>query len=122
MAGLHLALVVFVLSGSLLALRWPRLLWAHVPLALAVLAVHVAGQPCPLTVWELDFRAAAGAPGYDDGFIDHYLLEPFGAPGVHTTAAQIGIPVVALTPNLIGYGLHARRARRRDLRRERATA
>ena len=111
MAGLHFALIAFVLTGSLLALRWPGLLWAHVPVALAVLVVHVAGQPCPLTVWELDLLAAAGAPGYEDGFIDHYLLEPFGAPDVHTTAAQIGIPVVALVPNLIGYGLHVRRAR-----------
>ena len=109
MAGLHLALIAFVLTGSLLALRWPRLLWVHAPLALAVLAVHVAGQPCPLTVWELDLLAAAGAPGYEDGFIDHYLLEPFGLPDVHTTAAQVGIPLVALLPNLIGYGLHVRR-------------
>ena len=114
MAGLHLALVAFVLTGSLLALRWPRLLWLHAPLALAVLAVHLAGQPCPLTVWELDLLAAAGAPGYADGFIDHYLLEPFGLPGVRTTAAQVGIPLVALTPNLVGYGLHAQRARRRE--------
>lgn len=114
MAGLHLALVAFVLTGSLLALRWPRLLWLHAPLALAVLAVHLAGQPCPLTVWELDLLAAAGAPEYGDGFIDHYLLEPFGLPGVRTTAAQVGIPLVALTPNLVGYGLHAQRARRRE--------
>ncbi len=113
MAALHLALIAFVLTGSLLALRWPRLLWVHVPIALVVLAVHVAGQPCPLTVWELDLLAAAGAPGYDDGFIDHYLLEPLGAPDVHTTAAQVGIPLVALAPNLVGYGLHTRRARRR---------
>ena len=113
MAGLHFALVAFMLSGSLLALRWPRLLWVHAPAALAVLAVDVAGAPCPLTVWELELRAAAGVPLYPDGFIDHYFLEPFGAPDVHTTAAQVGIYAVALTPNLIGYGLHALRARRR---------
>lgn len=113
MAGLHFALVAFMLSGSLLALRWPRLLWVHAPVALAVLAVEVAGAPCPLTVWELELRAAAGVPLYPDGFIDHYFLEPFGAPDVHTTVAQVGIYAVALTPNLIGYGLQALRARRR---------
>ena len=112
-AGLHLALVAFMLTGSLLALRWPRLLWLHAPVALLVLAVNVSGQPCPLTVWELDLLAAAGAPGYTDGFIDHYLLEPFGAPDVHTAAAQIGIYTVAFTSNLVGYGLHAVRALRR---------
>ncbi len=110
LAALHFALIAFMLTGSLLALRWPRLLWLHAPVALLVLAVNVSGQPCPLTVWELDLRAAAGVPGYADGFIDHYLLEPFGAPDVHTAAAQIGIYAVALTPNVIGYALHASRA------------
>ena len=111
MAALHLALITFMLTGSLLALRWPRLLWLHAPVALAVLAVNAAGQPCPLTVWELDLRAAAGAPGYPDGFIGHYFLDPFGV-DVHTAAAQAGIYAVALTPNLVGYALHATRALR----------
>ena len=109
-AALHFALIGFMLTGSLLALRWPRLLWVHAPVALAVLAVNLAGAPCPLTVWELDLRAAAGVPGYPDGFIDHYFLVPFGAPDVHTTAAQVGIYLTALIPNLVGYGLHAVRA------------
>jgi hypothetical protein len=112
MAGLHLALIAFMLTGSLLAFRWPRLLWLHAPVALVVLSVNVAGRPCPLTVWELDLRAAAGAPSYPDGFIDHYFLAPFGA-DVHTPAVQLGIYAVALTPNLLGYGRHALRARRR---------
>jgi Protein of Unknown function (DUF2784) len=111
-AALHVALIAFVLTGSLLALRWPRLLWVHAPVALAVLAVNLAGAPCPLTVWELDLRAAAGVPGYPDGFIDHYFLEPFGAPDVHTAAAQVGIYLIAVIPNLVGYGLHAVRALR----------
>jgi hypothetical protein len=111
-AGLHFALIAFMLTGSLLALRWPRLLWVHAPVALVVLAVNVTGSPCPITVWELDLLAAAGAPGYPDGFIDRYFLEPFGA-DVHTTAAQFGIYTIAFVPNVVGYGLHVRRARRR---------
>jgi hypothetical protein len=111
MAALHFALIAFMLTGSLLALRRPQLLWLHAPVALVILVVNVAGQPCPLTVWELEFLAAAGAPGYPDGFIDHYFLDPFGA-DVHTTAAQVGIYTVALIPNAIGYGLHAARALR----------
>ena len=108
-AALHVALIAFMLTGSMLALRWPWLLWAHAPVALLVLAVNVTGQPCPLTVWELDLRAAAGAPGYPDGFIDRYFLDPFGA-DVHTAAVQVGIYAVAFTSNLVGYGLHAVRA------------
>jgi len=120
MAALHFALIVFMLTGSLLALRWPRLLWLHAPVALLVLAVHVTGQPCPLTVWELDLRAAAGVPGYPDGFIGHYLLDPFGV-DVFEPSAQAGIYVVALVPNAIGYGvlsLRALSARRRADRPE----
>ena len=30
-AVLHAAAVLFMVTGSLLALRWPRLLWLHVP-------------------------------------------------------------------------------------------
>ena len=36
-AVLHGAAVLFMLVGGLLALRWPRLLWLHVPIALAIL-------------------------------------------------------------------------------------
>ena len=32
--GLHLAFVVFVVLGGLLVLRWPRLAWVHLPVAL----------------------------------------------------------------------------------------
>ena len=109
MAALHLALIAFMLTGSLLALRRPRLLWLHAPVALAVLAVNVAGDPCPLTVWELQLRAAAGVPGYPDGFIDRYFLSPFGL-DVGQPWVEAGVYAVALTPNVIGYALHALRA------------
>jgi hypothetical protein len=103
-AVLHGAAVLFMLTGALLALRWPRLLWLHVPVALAILAVNAAGRPCPLTVGELGLRAAAGAAGYPDGFIGHYLLAPLEV-DVHTTGAQVAIYTVGLTPNIVGYAL-----------------
>lgn len=31
--GLHFLFVVFVLVGGLLLLRWPALVWAHLPAA-----------------------------------------------------------------------------------------
>jgi Protein of Unknown function (DUF2784) len=107
-AVVHGAAVAFMLSGSLLALRWPRVLWLHVPVSLAILALHLTGSDCPLTSWELALRAAAGEPGYRGGFIGHYLTEPMGFP-IHATSTQIGIYVVAFLPNLVGYGLLARR-------------
>jgi Protein of Unknown function (DUF2784) len=107
-AVVHGAAVAFMLTGSLLALRWPRVLWLHVPVSLAILALHLTGSDCPLTSWELALRAAAGEPGYRGGFIGHYLTEPMGFP-IHATSTQIGIYVVAFLPNLVGYGLLARR-------------
>jgi hypothetical protein len=115
-AVLHGAAVLFMLSGSLLALRWPRLLWGHVPVALAILAIYLTGSDCPLTTWELDLRAAAEEPGYRGGFIGHYITEPLGFP-IEATSTQIGVYTAALLPNLIGYGLLVRRhlLRREDV-------
>ena len=111
-AALHGLAVAFMLTGSLLALRWPRVLWVHVPVALAILGIYLTGSDCPLTTWELALRAAAGEPGYEGGFIGHYITDPLGFP-IEATSTQIGVYVVAFLPNLIGYGLLAARSRAR---------
>jgi hypothetical protein len=103
-ALLHGAAVLFMLTGSLLALRWPRVLWLHVPVSLAILGIYLTGSDCPLTTWELDLREQAGQPGYTGGFIGHYITEPLGFP-IEATSTQLGIYALALLPNLIGYGL-----------------
>jgi hypothetical protein len=108
-ALLHATAVLFMLTGSLLALRWPRLLWLHAPVSLAILALYLTGSDCPLTDLELALRERGGAPGYTGGFIGHYITEPLGFP-IEATSTQIGIYVVAFVPNVIGYTLHARRA------------
>jgi len=109
-ALLHAAAVLFMLTGSLLALRWPRVLWLHVPVSLAILGLYLTGSDCPLTTLELWLRERAGAPGYDGGFIGHYITEPLGFP-IEATSTQIGIYVVAFLPNLIGYSLLSVRRR-----------
>jgi hypothetical protein len=110
-AVLHGAAVLFMLSGALLALRWPRVLWVHVPISLAILAIYLTGSDCPLTDLELWLRARAGAPGYRGGFIGHYLTDPLGFP-IHATSTQVGIYVIAFLPNVLGYGLLTTRALR----------
>ena len=112
-AVLHAAAVLFMVSGSLLALRWPRLLWLHVPVSLVILALYLTGSDCPLTTWELALRNAAGEPGYRGGFIGHYVTEPLGLP-IRETTTQIGIYVAAFLPNVIGYSLLAARYLGRD--------
>lgn len=111
-AVLHAAAVLFMLTGALLGLRWPRLLLAHAPVALAILAVNVAGADCPLTDLELALRDAGGAAPYPGGFLDHYLFGPLGldaeAPGT-----QLGVYATAFGLNAVGYGRLAGRAHRR---------
>jgi len=110
-ALLHALAVVFLLTGALLALRWPRLLLLHVPVALAILAVNLAGADCPLTDLELALREAAGAPAYDGGFLGHYLFEPVGV-DVAAAGTQAGIHAVALGLNVLAYALLTARLRR----------
>ena len=107
-AVLHAVAVLLMLAGSLLALRWPRVLLLHVPISLAILGLYLTGSDCPLTTWELALREAAGEDSYRDGFIGHYLTEPLGFP-IEAASTQLGIVVVALGPNVVGYGLLLRR-------------
>jgi hypothetical protein len=110
-AVLHAAVVLFMLTGALLALRWPRLVLAHAPVAFAVLAVNLAGAPCPLTTLELALRERAGVPPYDDGFLGHVLFGPLGL-DVAATATQVGTYTVAFGLNAVGYGLLLARVHR----------
>jgi hypothetical protein len=111
-AVLHAAVVLFMLTGALLALRWPRLVLVHAPVALAVLAVNLSGAPCPITTVELALRERAGAAPYDGGFLGHFLFGPLGL-DVRSTAVQVGMYSVALGLNAVGYALLAERVRRR---------
>ena len=119
-AVLHALAVVLMLTGALLALRWPRLLLLHAPVAVSILAVNLAGAECPLTDLELALRAAAGAQLYDGGFLGHYLFEPLSL-DVDAPGTQLGIYATAFGLNALGYGMVAiRRWRRLPLRRARA--
>ena len=116
-AVVHGAVVVFMLTGSLLALRAPRLVRAHAPVALAVLGVNLAGAPCPLTTVELALRERGGAAPYDGGFLGHFLFGPLGL-DVRSAAVEAGTYAVAFGLNALGYGLLLTRwAGRRPLRR-----
>ena len=108
-AVLHAATVLFMLTGSLLALRWPRVLVVHVPLTLVILGLFLTGSDCPLTTWELALRDQAGEPGYRGGFIGHYVTEPLGFP-IEETTTQVGIYAVAFLSNVVGYALFGRRS------------
>ena len=69
----HLAFIVFVAAGGLLAWRWPWLLRLHVPSVLWAAATITVGVPCPLTGLERFLHDLAGEPTYAGGFVDRYV-------------------------------------------------
>ena len=85
---LHGAFMAFVVVGGLLAWRWRRVVWVHVPCALWGAMVELAGWVCPLTPLENAFRARAGEAGYRGGFIEHYLVPAIYPAGL-TRAHQV---------------------------------
>ncbi len=70
----HLLFVAFVMAGGLLLIRWPSLIWLHLPAAIWGAYIELAGGICPLTPLENQLRMQAGQDGYSGGFVDHYLL------------------------------------------------
>ena len=110
MALVHFAFVVFVVLGGLLALRWPRLIWAHLPCALWGAVIEFTGAVCPLTPLENRLRQQAGSAGYAGGFIEHYLM-PVLYPAGLTRGMQIGLGVAVIVVNLAVYGWILRRWR-----------
>lgn len=72
--AVHFAFVVFVVLGGLLALRWPRAAWIHLPAVIWGVLIEFTGWICPLTPLENRLRRASGEAGYQGDFIAHYIL------------------------------------------------
>lgn len=112
---LHLAFILFVVFGGLLAWRWPWVAWIHVPAAAWGAFVELTGGACPLTGLENLLLAKAGLTGYSGGFIEHYLLGVIYPDSLaRPTQALLGGLVVAV--NLAVYGGRMRRRRQRRAR------
>ena len=117
---LHLAFVIFVVTGGLLVLRWPRLAWVHVPVALWGAAIALVGWICPLTPLENWLRVRGGGSAYGTGFIEHYIM-PVLYPVALTRGIQIGSGLFVLGLNALLYVLafRPRPSRRPDESRSR---
>jgi len=99
----HLAFIVFVVAGGLLALRWRWAPCVHVPAALWGGYVELAGRICPLTWMENSLRRRAGEAGYAESFIDHYLVAIIYPEGL-TPEMQAGLGVAVVVVNAAVYG------------------
>ena len=107
---LHFAFVLFVVLGGLLALRWPRAAWFHLPAAIWGAGIEFLGGICPLTPLEIRLRRLGGEAGYSGGFVEHYIL-PVLYPEALTRDIQYMLGGIVIVLNLVVYGMLLRRRR-----------
>jgi hypothetical protein len=105
----HLAFILFVIAGGVAVARWPRLAWLHVPAALWGAVIELADWICPLTPLENWLRRKAGAGGYEEGFLEHYLL-PIVYPAGLTREIQLALGCTVIALNLAVYAWVIRRS------------
>ena len=109
---IHLGFILFVMLGGLLLLRWPRLIWLHVPAVAWGVIVECLHLGCPLTPWENQLRRMAGQAGYEGGFIEHYLI-PLIYPAGLTPAIQLWLGAIVVLVNAAVYAWLIGRWRRK---------
>jgi len=108
---LHLGFVAFVVLGALLAFRWPRVLWIHLPAAVWGAWIEFSGRICPLTPLENRLRNLGGEAAYERDFVEQYLM-PVLYPAGLTAEIQILLGALVVLVNAAIYGLLWRRHRR----------
>lgn len=99
---LHLAFVLFVLFGGLLALRWRTILRVHLPAVFWGAFVEFSGWICPLTPLENWLREQGGGRGYTGDFLGHYL-EALLYPDNLSRNTQLLYGAVAIVVNVAIY-------------------
>ena len=102
LALLHLGFILFVVLGGLLLLKWPRVMWLHVPAAVWGALIEFAGWYCPLTSMENAMLRRAGETGYTGGFVAHYIFRLIYPAGL-TRGLEIAIGIFVLVVNLSVY-------------------
>ena len=100
----HLAFIIFVIFGGLLAIKNVKWAWLHAPAAVWAGLVEFAGWICPLTHLENLLCFRAGASTYQDSFIAHYLF-PLIYPTELTRNVQILIGTGVVLISLFIYSL-----------------
>ncbi len=109
---LHFGFLLFVVGGGVMALRWPKLAWAHVPAALWGTLIEFFGWTCPLTPLEVGLRHRGGEAEYTGGFIAHYVMSVLYPEGL-TRGVQLVLGLLVAALNAAVYTVLVVRARRR---------
>jgi len=104
---LHLAFIVWVISGALLTRAGPRLAALHVASLVYGIVAELGPWPCPLTLAENMFETKAGLEPYKGPFLLHYL-DALVYPNLPATLLiTCGVVVCAL--NLAVYAFRLRK-------------
>ena len=111
---LHVAFVIFVVTGGLLVLRQRRWMWIHLPAVIWGALVEFLNLRCPLTPLELWLLARAGNEPGEAGVIGRFLIPivyPYG--DLRVIQVILGTLVVLVNVCIYGWILHRRRMDRR---------
>ena len=100
----HFAFVIFVVAGGLLALKWPKMAYLHIPAAVWGAWIGFANWICPLTPLENHLRRLTGEAGYAGGFIEHYITRILYPAGL-TAGMRVMLGVAVVAVNLLVYGI-----------------
>ena len=111
----HLAFVAFVVCGGVLALRWRRVAWFHLPAAAWGAWVEFAGWVCPLTPLENWLRQRGGEAVYASSFVERYLL-PVLYPSSLSRDAQWALGALVILVNAVVYAVVLRSRRKQRTR------
>ena len=113
----HLLFIVFVFVGAFLVLKRRWVMWLHIPVALWGGFVEFSGWYCPLTPLENWFLRLGGQAGYNQGFVERYLLGAIYPDGL-TRTAQIFLGALVVLINGVVYGYIIAQACRRRQRKD----
>jgi hypothetical protein len=113
----HLSFVLFAAGGALLSLKWPSVIWLHLPAVAWAAYIEFAGGICPLTPLENTLRARAGLDYYSGDFVARYLF-PVLYPAGLTRGAQLVIGTAVVAINLALYAAIYRNRRRARVGRD----
>ncbi len=98
----HFTFILFATLGASLLVRFPKLVFLHIPALLWGGWIEFSGNICPLPPLENRLREGAGGQGYQGGFIDHYLT-PIIYPEGLTRSTQFIFGGVLLAVNAFFY-------------------
>ncbi|HEX4067379.1 MAG TPA: DUF2784 domain-containing protein [Acidobacteriaceae bacterium] len=108
--AVHLAWILFVITGALWTRGRPWLTGFHLASLAWGVIVEVGPWPCPVTLLEQSLEARAGLHTYTGSFLVHYL-DAIVYPNIPVELI-IGVGVAVCCANLLVYGFRLAQALR----------